>query len=483
MSRRSLLLWAAALVAALAPILSVLSAQLLGWGDGEQGFAWMSTGWCAGYEINEEIRTLLGPVRGFPLVLFGLAPLVGLAFAGWLLSVRAGRPRLGRIFGLAAAGIMLVVSLPEPVLLTFDAAVSRYCLSAWGPPELVNWTLTSGFYPLLPAVLTVLAARPPVRPRLVRRGRPARVAITVPVMAVLLLGAASDSRPGRVSDSNELDCAGFGDVRVPAMSEQEKAFLCAVRSDGFGADGPGVPELAGLPDRALITYGHSLCHVATRHGGDTGAPAVQRMMGEAAGGPLTWALSQMCPAVAKVLQAESDRREAEAKAFVAAAERACAAHPRHRPKIKPVRRARATMWTEFWTINAWDEGQEDEESGDRVADLVEGGDGTLAVWAADEIGHACVTGEAYTRRPPVETRGWEQVVEVGYRTRTGSLVLVDREGKEMPDLAAGGPGRYRVRVHVRGRKVAQEHIDVPDGTVQLLIMVFPDERRKPVIYR
>ncbi|MBG0826839.1 hypothetical protein HS041_03505 [Planomonospora sp. ID67723] len=112
----------------------------------------------------------------------------------------------------------------------------------------------------------------------------------------------------------------------------------------------------------------------------------------------------------RVLQAEGERRQAEEKAFYVAAERACAAHPRHRPKTRPVRQARATMWTEFWTIGAWDEGQEGAEVSDRVADLVGGGDGVLEVWAADDI-------------------------------------------------------------------------DAPDGTVQLLIMVFPGGERKPVIYR
>ncbi|GAA3443038.1 hypothetical protein Pve01_34260 [Planomonospora venezuelensis] len=476
-------LWAAALAAASAPDLYFWVGALLSGDGGERVFAWMSSGWCAGYEINREVRGVLGLLRGLPLFWYGFAPLVVVAFAGWLLSTRAGRPRLGRTIGLAAAGTMLVVSLPAPALLTVDAALDRDCLSVWGPPELVNRILLDGFCTLVPAVLTALAARPPARTRPVRRGRPARAAVTVAVVAALLLAAAGDGRPDRVSDSGDLDCAGFGDVRVPAMSEREKAFLCRVRSDGFGADGPGVPQLAGMPDRALIAYGRNLCHAATRHGGDTGAKAVQQMMGEAAGGPLTGALAEMCPAVDRVLQAEGERRQAEEKAFYAAAENACAAHPRHRPRIRPVRQARATMWTEFWTIHAWDEGREGEEASDRVADLVGGGDGVLEVWAADEIGHACVTGEAYTRRPPVETRGWEQVVEVGYTTGTGALVLVDGNGDELPDLAAGGAGRYRVRVHVRGRKAAREHIDVPDGTVQLLVMVFPGEERKPVIYR
>ncbi|MEV7007261.1 hypothetical protein [Streptosporangium sp. NPDC051022] len=55
--------------------------------------------------------------------------------------------------------------------------------------------------------------------------------------------------------------------------------------------------------------------------------------------------------------------------------------------------------------------------------------------------------------------------------------------EELPNLVADGPGNYRVRVHIRGRKAVQENIDAPDGTVQLLIMVFPGKDKKPVIYR
>lgn len=41
---------------------------------------------------------------------------------------------------------------------------------------------------------------------------------------------------------------------------------------------------------------------------------------------------------------------------------------------------------------------------------------------------------------------------------------MDGNGGRLPDLAAGGPGNHRVRVHVRGRKTIRENIDAPDGT-------------------
>ncbi|WP_068926210.1 hypothetical protein [Planobispora rosea] len=62
---------------------------------------------------------------------------------------------------------------------------------------------------------------------------------------------------------------------------------------------------------------------------------------------------------------------------------------------------------------------------------------------------ACVTTETYTRRPPVETRGWHHVVEVGYRSPGGEIVLSDpMGGSTLPDPALRGRGGdYRIRVH------------------------------------
>ncbi|MEU0485203.1 hypothetical protein ABZ260_39245 [Streptosporangium sp. NPDC006013] len=109
------------------------------------------------------------------------------------------------------------------------------------------------------------------------------------------------------------------------------------------------------PDRVVVTQGHHLCGVATRYGDDTGVPAVR----DAPHGPLAHALSPLCPAVARWQEQEGARRQAEEAAYYAAKEKACDWHRPHRPKIKPVRQGRATMWTEFWTIHGWDEGPDE----------------------------------------------------------------------------------------------------------------------------
>ncbi|GGO80617.1 hypothetical protein [Nonomuraea cavernae] len=94
-----------------------------------------------------------------------------------------------------------------------------------------------------------------------------------------------------------------------------------------------------------------------------------------------------------------------------------------------------------------------------------------------------MTTESYTRRPPLETREWEKVVEVAYEGPTGSLTLIDGKGITLPKLTTSGPGAYRVRVHLRGRDLVYQAPYPPDGAVELLIMVFPGEWREPTVHR
>ncbi|ACZ91386.1 hypothetical protein [Streptosporangium roseum] len=475
MPKRSSILWAAAILTTVAPDIYFRVAPMWSGAEGGVFFSWVSWGRCTGYEVDSQLQSLLDPVWDFPLLWFGSAPLIALAWGGRLLSERTGRPRLGRILAHSAVTVMIVRHLPSPLLFMLDASADRRCMESWGPLEVTGWGITMDLYYLVPVALVLLAVRTPGPSR---RGRLARTGTAVSLAIMIIIGAVADTAAGKVSDSQTLDCAGFGDGVASELDGREKGFLCGIRDGAFGE---GVPQLADLPDRELLAYGRHLCELAVRNGGDINAPAVSKVIGEM--NSLVGPLTRLCPKVAEVEQERERQRQAENDAFIAAAEKSCAAHPRHRPRIKPVRQVRATMWTEFWHINAWDEGSEGGEVGDMIADLVGSGPGALNIWAADEIGHACVTGEAYRRRPPVETRGWEQVVEVGYETAKGVMVIVDGEGGRLPNLAAGGPGSYRVRVHVRGRKTAQEHIDAPDGTVQLLIMVFPGAEKNPVIYR
>ncbi|GIH66369.1 hypothetical protein Msi02_71860 [Microbispora siamensis] len=469
------MLWAAAALTAVAPTLYFWIVSILAGDYGSRSYISTYWGSCLGWDIYDRVfpRTYL--ITDFPLFSYGGAPLIVLGCAGWYLSLRSGRARLGRIIGRCVAAVLLVLNLPGFLLPTLDAALGPACLDAWGPPELFSAQVGWGLYDCLPPVLVLLAVRAPRRV-FVRRGPVVRTtAAVLAVTAVVLLPAAS-APPGKVNAQWELGCPGFGDGTVKGLSEADKRFLCTVRYDH--RYGSGLEEWNQVSDEAVLDQGRHLCALATRHGGDIRARAVQ----EAPQASLAIALPSLCPAVTRAEQAEEERWQAESDAYVAREERACAAHPRHRPKIRPVRQRRATMWTEFWTIEGWEDGYEGNPP-DLVKDLVGSGRGALAIWAADEAGSACVTVESYTRRPPLETRGWEEVVEVGYESPSGSLQLVGGEGPTLKGLTDRGPGSYRVRVHLRGRTLVTQVPDPPDGAVELLVMVFPGTAKKPVAYK
>ncbi|GII04099.1 hypothetical protein Pta02_61070 [Planobispora takensis] len=469
------MLWAAALLTALAPSLYSWVSSLLSGDDGSRYYTYMAWGQCAGARIHFMIPEHL--ISRLPLFDYGGAPLLLLALAGWYAGIRTGRERLGGVIARCAAALLLLRRLPDLLLLALDGAFGPHCLEAWGPPEVVNAQAGWDLYHLLPPILVLLAVRLPRR-AFVRRGRLARTTAMILTVTATLLLTAQAAPSGKVSTEGELDCAGFGDGTAEGLSQAEKTFLCEVRGyHGFHGD-DGIEGWQDAPDRVVVAQGHHLCGVATRYGGDTGAPAVQ----EAPHGPLASALGPLCPAVARWREQEGARRQAEEAAYHAARDKACGRHRPHRPKIKPVRQARATMWTEFWTITGWEEGYEGAVP-DLVEELVGSERGGLAIWAADEIGHACVTVEAYRRQPPLEVKGWDEVVQVGYDSPSGALTLSDGNGESLTGLTAAGPGAYRVRVHLRGRKLVYQVPDPPDGAVELLIMVFPGEQDKPVVYR
>ncbi|MBX6382327.1 MAG: hypothetical protein IRZ07_05025 [Microbispora sp.] len=468
MPRRSWL-WAAAALTAAAPTLFSWVTSLLAGGDTGEVIVWEATAapFCLGWDIYDLVYSQAYPVIGFPLFSYDGALLIVSGFAGWYPSLRRGRARLAGIIGRCTAVVLLVLNLPDFLLPALDSVLGgSACLDLWGPPEMYSARIWWGLYDCVPPVLLLFAVRAPRR-AYVRRGPVARTATALlAVTAVVLLPAAS-AAPGKVSTERELDCTGPGDG---GLSEADKRFVCAVR--GYGP--PFESRVEGwddVPDRELLNQGRHLCALATRHGGDIDAQAVQ----EAPQASLAPALPILCPAVAR----EEARRQAETDAYVAKKERACAAHPRHRPKIRPVRQRRTTLWTEFWTVNGWEDGYGGDPP-NLVKNLVGGGRGALAIWAADEVGHACVTLESYRRHPPLETRGWEEVVEVGYESPTGSLQL---QGMDEPELLTRGPGSYRVRVHLRGRNLVTRTLDPPDGAVELLIMVFPGTAKKPVVYK
>jgi hypothetical protein len=95
--------------------------------------------------------------------------------------------------------------------------------------------------------------------------------------------------------------------------------------------------------------------------------------------------------------------------------------------------------------------------------------------------HVCVTLETYTRRPPVETKGWDHVVEVGFDNRSGEMKFMDGlSGTELPDLSLNGrKGHYRIRVHLAWFPWKGDEY----GTQRLLIMAYSGPGDRVVVYR
>lgn len=105
----------------------------------------------------------------------------------------------------------------------------------------------------------------------------------------------------------------------------------------------------------------------------------------------------------------------------------------------------------------------------------------LTILTADEAMHVCVTVEGYGTRPLVEREGWEKVVEIGYTSPKGERTHWAEAAADLPNPLVKGPGRYRVRVHMRGADAAMK--DDGDARQRFLVMIFPGSSRRTEILR
>ncbi|MGR6916958.1 hypothetical protein ACU635_22210 [[Actinomadura] parvosata] len=203
---------------------------------------------------------------------------------------------------------------------------------------------------------------------------------------------------------------------------------------------------------------------------------------------LTYPLAGICPSAAAAKE-EADAQEREFQEWEADARRMCAATPRHRPLIEPVKATRVEepQGTDYGVMEAYGKTENDYDPADtglleqaQQDGLVAARPGHLMVLSHSDF-DVCVTVETYDRRPPVETKGWDHVVEVGYRDAGDSIVLADAMGGEgVPDLALKGyRGPYRIRVHYAWFPWQGER----QGGQRLLVMAFPGKSGKAVTYR
>ncbi|MET9064001.1 hypothetical protein [Streptosporangium sandarakinum] len=320
-----------------------------------------------------------------------------------------------------------------------------------------------------------------------RTGRsPYRTAGTVLVtLAVLCALPVADRAHGPSTARDE--CAApqvrtdeYGRLTETAPMSAEAAFVCEVRTTD------ALPSGRNASDQELVAYGRRLCGVYTRN--DPAEIAQVHAVGGVRVPDLTYALQKICPRAAAVVRAGADAEEEEMREWEAENQRMCDAMPRHRLRIRPdsVTVYPEPVWTDYGALEAYEDTEEGDPSGEELYDILDS-NGLVAALpghlAIDVYSDAvtCVTTETYARRPPVETRGWDRVIEVGYRSPTGEIRLADpMGGDELPDLALRGrKGHYRIRVHYawlpwKGQKHSRQ---------RLLIMAYPGRGDEVIVHR
>ncbi|MDA0635470.1 hypothetical protein OUY22_18785 [Nonomuraea sp. MCN248] len=288
-------------------------------------------------------------------------------------------------------------------------------------------------------LLSLYGAAPALRMR--RHVLVAGIAVTV------VLGFLPSADQARGPVTTAADCAPpeLWTEEEPRVLTPEEAYVCRIR------EGSTPLKFSDTtPDQVILAQGRRLCGVYTRN--DPRELAGQRLDR----GALAWVLGDICPSAAATLKTAQDAQDREYAAWKADAQRMCDSTPRHRPLIKPAERTviRKPQWTDHGVLEAIEHLEDYDPSSlellDRAQDngLTAARPGHLIVLVHSDL-DLCVTIETYTRRPPVETKGWDHVVEVGYASPTGTIELRDNLGEAvLPDLALKGrKGHYRIRVH------------------------------------
>ncbi|WP_049564327.1 hypothetical protein [Nonomuraea sp. SBT364] len=399
--------------------------------------------------------------------------LVGLgAASGLVLAAAVWRTR--RLVPVAVAALLLTAAAG----VLSAATASRLTPSYEQVPIFPDWVLTGdpALSPLwhsaaltASALLLLMA----YGDRAARR-RPYQVVLAgTATVAALILVPGADQATGRITTA--LDCRSHHDDLAPAGAARR--FICAVRT------GTALPAVEGMPDHRLLAYGRRMCGVYTRADHEE-AVRFQRSHGVDPRDH-TLLLEPVCPRAAEMRAAEVAREERAVRAVHAEEQAKCRRAARHRPLLQPVRAVRQPepLWAEL-PLHAYeseDDPWDDRRlAGVRTEDLVASVPGHLVV-LTDPNRRVCITTETYARRPPVETKGWHHVVEVGHRSTGGTIVLVDNlSGVVLPDLALRGrKGHYRIRVHFawiawKGEKRAGQ---------RLLIMAYPGRGDQVTVHR
>ncbi len=313
--------------------------------------------------------------------------------------------------------------------------------------------------------------------------RPARrrmlVIAQVATLVALVVVPAADLARSPVTTAE--DCAPpepwEGQPEGPQLTRDQR-LVCSLRQSEV------IRLAAGTPDSMILTHARWLCGVYTRN--DPREVADLKATQGIARDALTYPLAEVCPSAGAVVSAAAAESDREMQEWEADTQRMCDTRPRHRPLIRPAKvvRMKEPQWTDYGAVETYEETEEayEEDVLDEAQDdgLVASRPGNLMVLTHPDY-DVCVTLETYARRPPVETKGWDHVVEVGYESPAGDMVLRDDlSGTEFPNLSLDGrAGHYRVRVHYDWFDW-----DGPQEAGQrLLIMAFPAKGGERVTYR
>ncbi|MBO2457774.1 hypothetical protein [Actinomadura violacea] len=395
------------------------------------------------------------------------------AFLLWLLVRR-------RAIGWAAALLLGAVTLPEPVLYGYDVARwGTQCTRMWLP--FGGWEVARWIFAAVP-VLLILAST-------CRPGRRTVRLVGGTVAAGLLLSVAADRELPRRYGTSEDECRR---VKYAAASERTSftaamaslsrherqiAFLCSRRGFLMGYSG-GPMRHDSLSDAEQIEAGRRACRgeEPMTNGVRPGIAPVSLQD-----------MAYLCPGKADERQAAQQRSLAALHTRYqrerAKAEAFCR---RGVPKgFGPVRQATHVIdGDESGSYTVEDEGDGLGASFDPAIKeglIASAGHGATVI--AGTEGPLCLTVRVYRKAPPLAPRGWDRVEEVGVDNPRGRARLMSMDGLlPFPAVNAAGPGRYRIRIYVRGRNAPEATMDEPPREHHLLV-VFPGKAEKPKVYK
>ncbi|GAA0825616.1 hypothetical protein GCM10009525_18900 [Streptosporangium amethystogenes subsp. fukuiense] len=401
-------------------------------------------GFCSGFEIDSGVWATLR--WRTPLRYAAVSALVLALGAHWA-GVRRGREPVGRTIARVPMVAALLTHGSGALTLALELGADRYCRTTLDEVGFLRGVLAFliADVALALAALCALAAVRMPRHRLRRLARSRwfqRAAATATVSGLLCFLPVADLGSGPVTGR---DACGSEE---PLSLRGELPFLCNARL-----------YFPTMPDHHLLAYGRKQCEAYPNIRVDVSL------------------IVPICPAAARQWDMEIAAEEAEIERWDAANQVACD-EARHRPLITPVAVARDRLWSEIGLAAFEDHELTSDDDPALRHDLVGSTPGHLVIGASAES-QICLTAETYRRRPPVEVKAWDKVVEIGYESPTGDFVIVNPMSGPgtVSNLAFLGKGHYRVRVHYREPVWAQ---DLPQ---HILVMVFPGASERVIAHK